>query len=211
MLASIGLMLAGVGLYMTGIDRSSSASVAGVLWAIANNFLAITDRLLQRLMLSKDQCPVDISKTGATLLNNVLGMFPLLIAAFLTNEFPKIPEALSQVDTLGAFWIGASCVVGVGISYTGIWVQSLISATSFLVMVNVNKFAIIFLEAYVLPHVCLHKPGHSGCLFQGKYLTILQILGAVLSILGGVAYGKAREWAEASKAEEEDEAMLSSS
>merc|ERR1712014_79733 len=106
-----------------------------------------------------------------------------------------------------------------GISYTGIWVQSLISATSFLVLVNANKFAIIFLEAYILPHWCLQKPGHhgisshhgeitSGCpdgIFKGKDLSNMQILGAVVSIIGGIFYGKAREWAEAEIKEEESD------
>lgn len=218
MLLAMATMLGGVGFYCTGI-KAGSSTTAGVCWAIANNFLAIGDRLLQRLFLSKDQSPVDISKTGCTLLNNLLGMFPLLIAAWATNEFEKIPGAMSEVDALGAFWIAASCAVGVGISYTGIWVQSLISATSFLVLVNANKFAIIFLEAYALPHWCLQKPGHhgisshegestSGCpdgIFKGKDLSNMQILGAVISIVGGILYGKARELAEQQKEDEQSE------
>eukprot|EP00439_Symbiodinium_sp_Y106_P045493 s1175_g5.t1 len=68
-------------------------------------------------------------------------------------------------------------VIGLSIGFTGIWAQSLISATSFLVMVNANKFVIIGIEAFGM---------HTKVLSHG------QILGACLSILGGILYGKAR-------------------
>mmetsp|Transcript_75652 Transcript_75652/g.162257 ORF Transcript_75652/g.162257 Transcript_75652/m.162257 type:complete len:346 (+) Transcript_75652:67-1104(+) len=191
MLVSMGAMLVGVAFYIHDMDRSR---MAGVGWALLNNFLAIGDRLLQRLMLGSDQDPVDISKTGVTLLNNLLGCVPLLIAAFFTSEFGKIPAAVADLDTVGVTWVVCSCLVGVGISYTGIWVQSLISATSFLVLVNANKFAIIFIEAFVM-----HE----------KSLTPTQIIGASISIIAGIAYGKAREQVEArgyeSWSDEEDD------
>eukprot|EP00435_Cladocopium_sp_Y103_P026698 s2919_g6.t1 len=65
----------------------------------------------------------------------------------------------------------------VGISYTGIWCQSLISATSFFILINVNKFAIIGIEA----------------VFMSKELTWAQVMGALITIFGGVTYGKAQE------------------
>merc|ERR1712117_513436 len=147
-------------------------------WAVLNNFFAVGDRLLQRLMLAKDQAPVDISKTGVTLLNNLLGMVPLLAAALLTNEFPKVQPAVQSLDALGITWITISCFVGVGISYTGVWAQSLISATSFLVLINANKFAILFIEVFVM---------------KDKTLGVWQLTGATVSILSAVLYGKARE------------------
>merc|ERR1719284_1021660 len=97
----------------------------------------------------------------------------------IKNEFEEIPGAFANLDTMGTVCVTLSCIVG--ISYTGIWAQSLISATSFLVLVNVNKFVIIFIEAFGL---------------GTKKLTALQIVGACITILGGVLYGKAREWIE---------------
>merc|ERR1712032_1095821 len=67
----------------------------------------------------------------------------------MKNEFREIPAAFATLDRMGITWVVLSCVVGVSISYCGIWAQSLISATSFLVLVNTNKFVIIFIEAYV--------------------------------------------------------------
>ena len=61
-----------------------------------------------------------------------------------------------------------SCLVGFGISYTGIWVQSMISAASFLVLVNANKFAIIIFGAFSNEHAgafaSADRCRHLGCL-----------------------------------------------
>jgi len=179
MLASIATMVFGAGLYTSSMKRSG---FGGIGWVFLNIFFAVGDRLLQRLMLAKDQSPVDISKTGITLLNNLEGMLPLLVVMGLKNEFAEIPEAFAALTMMGTFWVVLSCLVGIAISYTGIWAQSMISATSFLVLVNANKFVIIFIEAFCL---------------KTKVLTSIQVVGACVTILGGVLYGKAREQIEA--------------
>ncbi|CAJ1326846.1 unnamed protein product [Effrenium voratum] len=173
MLGSIFIMLAGSALYAS---RMPHHQLAGAGWALLNSGFAVGDRLLQRLMLAADQKPVDISKTGVTLLNNLAGMVPVLVCAAATQEWNELPH-LSDLSLTAYLWIAASCVVGVGISYTGIWCQSLISATGFLILINVNKFAIIIIEA----------------LWMSKELTWAQVVGAVITVFGGVTYGKAQE------------------
>jgi len=175
MLGSIMTMVFGAGLYTSALHKSG---LGGIGWVFLNIFFAVGDRLLQRLMLAKDQNPVDISKTGITLLNNLEGMVPLIVVMGLKSEFAEIPAALQELSVMGYVWVTLSCLVGVAISYTGIWAQSLISATSFLVLVNANKFVIIFVEAFCL---------------KTKALTAIQVVGACVTILGGVMYGKARE------------------
>jgi len=179
MLASIFTMVFGAGLYTSAMHKSG---MGGIGWVFLNIFFAVGDRLLQRLMLAKDQNPVDISKTGITLLNNLEGMFPLIVVMAIKHEFSEIPEALQNLSVMGYVWVILSCIVGIAISYTGIWAQSLISATSFLVLVNANKFVIIFIEAFCL---------------KTKSLTAIQVVGACTTIVGGVMYGKAREAIEA--------------
>jgi len=179
MLTSIFTMAIGAGLYTSAMSKSG---MGGIGWVFLNIFFAVGDRLLQRLMLAKDQNPVDISKTGITLLNNLEGMLPLVVVMAIKHEFSEIPEALQNLSAMGYVWVTLSCVVGIAISYTGIWAQSLISATSFLVLVNANKFVIIFIEAFCL---------------KTKSLTAIQVVGACITILGGVMYGKAREAIEA--------------
>ncbi|CAE8581230.1 unnamed protein product [Polarella glacialis] len=175
MLWAIAVMIAGTGLYASTLERDS---FVGIQWVLLNMVFAVGDRLLQRLMLAKDQHPVDISKTGVTLLNNALGMLPLLVMAGYKGEFSKVHGACASLDLAGWTMVAMSCVVGVGIGYTGIWAQSLISATSFLVLVNANKFVIIFLDAYVM---------------KSNVLSTTQVFAAIITVLGGVLYGKARQ------------------
>merc|ERR1719480_691934 len=116
-------------------------------------------------------------------------MVPLLVVMGIKNELAEIPMAFDHLTRAGVVWVILSCLVGVAISYTGIWAQSLISATSFLVLVNANKFVIIFIEAFCL---------------KTKALAPIQVVGSCITILGGVLYGKAREALEAeSKAKRE--------
>jgi len=190
MVGAIAVMVSGAALYVSQMDHSN---LVGVQWVILNTCFAIADRLLQRLMLAKDQNPVDISKTGVTLLNNALGMVPLFLVALFTGELAKAPAAFTALSRTGFFWVGSSCVVGLGISYTGIWAQSLISATSFLVLVNANKFFIIFIEAYLMGM---------------KVLTTRQMVGAMISIAGGIAYAMVRQQIEQEAAEKGERQQL---
>ncbi|CAE7495861.1 GONST3, partial [Symbiodinium pilosum] len=103
----------------------------------------------------------------------------------------QLPAAYANLTGMDKVYIGLSCVIGLSIGFTGIWAQSLISATSFLVMVNANKFVIIGIEAFGM---------HTKVLTQG------QILGACLSIFGGILYGKARQQIE--QEEEERKQLL---
>eukprot|EP00928_Gymnodinium_smaydae_P062038 TRINITY_DN45984_c0_g1_i1.p1 TRINITY_DN45984_c0_g1~~TRINITY_DN45984_c0_g1_i1.p1 ORF type:complete len:345 (+),score=63.04 TRINITY_DN45984_c0_g1_i1:65-1036(+) len=187
MLASLFLLLVGTALYCTDMPFDSS-NMHAIGWVFANNAFVVADRMLQRLMLAKDQLPVDISKPSVTLLNNLLGVVPLLIVAMLTKESSEVGAALAQVNTSGYIVILCTCVAGVGIAYTGIWTQSLISATSFLVLATGSKFFVIFIDLFIL---------------RTKVLTPLQILGASITISASVAYGQIRSNIELSEREKE--------
>ena len=173
MWGSMLLMLGGSILYAWHLPHKE---LVGAGWAVVNAAFAVGDRLLQRLMLSAEQRPVNMSKAGVTVLNNLLGIPPILLCALVTQEWKTLPVA-SDISLNTYLWILASCIVGVGISYTGIWAQSLISATSFLMLINANKFAIIAIEAT----------------FFNKRLTLAQLVGAFITIVAAIMYGKAQE------------------
>jgi hypothetical protein len=195
MFFAIGVMFAGVVLYTLDMKAEH---YTGVAWVFLNSFFAVGDRLLQRYMLAADQNPVDISKTGVTLLNNLLGIIPMIPVVFLTGEIHEISGAFASLGGVGAWWVVASCIVAVGIGYCGVWAQSLITATTFLVLVNTNKFVMIFIEVFLM---------------KTKAITSLQIFGCSVAIAGGVYYGKAREMIEdeAKKADSEATKLTKSS
>lgn len=185
MFAAMMLMVLGAVVYGRALPHSD---VGAIGWLVLNNLFAIGDRLLQRLMLAKDQAPVDISKTGVTLISNSLAIIPLVAVAVFRGEHQHVATVASGLGRSAWLYILCSCIASVGISYSGIWAQSLISATSFLVLINANKFFIIFIEA-----VLMHK----------KVLTAAQVAGASIVVLASVFYGHARASVEAEHAEKE--------
>lgn len=92
MWGSIFLMLGGSAMYAWQMPHGE---LVGAGWALLNAFFAVGDRLLQRLMLSADQRPVDMSKTAVTVLNNLLGLPPILLCALLTQEWKALPPVES--------------------------------------------------------------------------------------------------------------------
>ena len=75
-------------------------------------------------------------------------------------------------------WIvlALSAVVGLAIGWAGINLQQYVSATSLLVLTNVNKVIVILI----------------GILFLGDSASWASVLGAVVALGGGVCYGLAR-------------------
>jgi hypothetical protein len=192
MVMLMGLMVLGALMYVHDLP---SHAFAGIGWVLLNNVFAVGDRLMQRLMLAADQHPVDISKTGCALLNNLFGLIPLFVVVLCKGEYHNFAPAVTHLteDPMGVMWVALSCVVGVAIAYSGIWLQSMISATSFLVLATACKFLVILIEVFVM---------------GTKTLTLLQFQGASVTIFAGVAYGKVRERMEqetAAKGKEEGE------
>lgn len=137
-------------------------------------------------MLAKEQHPVNISRAGVALINNVMGFMVVAAVAVLEGEVPVAPRHLVELNQESMAYVLLSCLVSVGISYTGVWAQSLISATSFLMLVNANKFIIIFIEAF----------------WQQLVINRLQLLGAVLAVGSSVAYGHSRQRLEQAEVKE---------
>lgn len=105
--------------------RRSDVCVQGVGWVFLNSAIAVADRLLQRLLLSKDQKPVDISKSGITFINNAIGMIPVGLAAYWKGEVQQLPVVFATLSSWDQVYILLTCHIGLSICYTGIWAQFL--------------------------------------------------------------------------------------
>lgn len=173
MVASLLIMLLGAVLYTRELKVEH---LVGVRWLTVNVSFSVLTRLLQRRLLADNR--IDISKSGCSLISNALGILPLILTAYLTGELEAdaAPQKLTSLSNLDMFFIIVSCVVGLGINYTTIWCQSLISATSMLVLINANRFVVILIEAFLLHHQTSdHRPSAT------------QLAGAMVTVLGGLA------------------------
>lgn len=173
MVASLLIMLLGAVLYTRELKVEH---LVGVRWLTVNVSFSVLTRLLQRRLLADNR--IDISKSGCSLISNALGILPLTLTAYLTGELEAdaAPQKLTSLSNLEMCFIIVSCVVGLGINYTTIWCQSLISATSMLVLINANRFVVILIEAFFLHRQTSdHRPSAT------------QLAGAMVTVLGGIA------------------------
>ena len=102
-LASIFVMIMGGLMY---VSHSSHENWQGIGWIFLSSGVAVVDRLLRRLLLSKDQHPVDISKKGTTLINDYVGMLPVGLADYMRGEVEQFPAVYAKLSTLDKFYVG---------------------------------------------------------------------------------------------------------
>jgi len=168
--ASLLYVVGGVVLY-TSADVSFSA--IGMSYMVGNMVAAVLERLLQRKMIAVQ--PINVSKTGMMLLNNACSLVPmgLLLVFFGEHHRWHLLRALSAFDVGLLFF---SCVNAVGISYAGINVQGYVSATTFMVLSNLNKFVVIAFGIVALREASSWRA----------------IAGCCMALSGGVFYARAR-------------------
>lgn len=119
---------------------------------------------------------MDLSKSGMMLINNVVGIALNAVLLLAYHENDQWQVKFHEVGSRGWLMIAASCLNGVAISYAGLRVQQLVTATTFMVLTNANKFIVILFGI-----VILNEP-----------TTILSFIGMTLSIGGALWYARAR-------------------
>lgn len=108
---------------------------------------------------------------SSVLYTNGLSVVPTTALGLVSGEMGKL--ATVQPTTIAIFWLGASCLVGTGISWAGFKCQSVITATAYTVVGVINKMLTVLVnvlmwDAHATPTgiaslvVCLA----GGCLYQ---------------------------------------------
>jgi len=169
--SSILLMLVGAITYAGGLTE---ISVYGIMFAVLNLCLAVTERMTSRRLLV-EECrgmPLEI----CTFVNNFFGLIPTLTLAYAVSEISDT-RAARWTDPGVLVLLLLSGAIGLGINYFGNAVQRIISATSFLVLQNVSKIAV----------VCM-----GVVFFQDPIKSVSAITGLALSVSGSYLYGKAQ-------------------
>merc|ERR1719401_2005733 len=174
-LISMWVMLCGTLMYGGGIGH---VSVIGCIFAFTNMILAVSDRLIQRRLLTTE-C-TGLASSVCTVMNNAFGSIPALLLAGATHQISDMtsPEhRASWTDPRVLTLLALSGAIGIGICYLGFECQRAITATSFFVLQNFSKVVVV---------VC-------GVTFFGDPISSpLAMAGLVLSIGGSFSYGKAQ-------------------
>jgi len=160
--------------------QDSHTLLIGILLMISNMILAIVERLYQRKMLSI--VPVDVSKMGMVLLNNSVSLIPLTILVFPLGEYKM--EKIHHWGTEGkdaSEWyhyvlLVISGICGVAIGWTSMNAQQYVTATTMLLITNLNKVVVIIY----------------GMLFLAEPDGPFAICGCAIALAGGVWYALVR-------------------
>lgn len=149
-------------------------SLLGCFFALLNLVLAITDRVVQRRLLTTD-CQ-NLTTEMAMFLNNSIGMIPTVIMALALGEFAKVNLKVwfCSVTTIILLLSG---VIGTGICYFALAAQREITATSFFVLQNAVRMAVVLVGVVVF----LDPIGFPW-----------QVTGLALSFMAALWYGKAQ-------------------
>merc|ERR1719428_2090515 len=110
--------------------------------------IAITDRLVQRRLLTIE-CK-DLPSALCAVANNSFGMLPACVLAWSVDEVRTAAvhfEAWTDPKVLTLLLL--SGFVGLGICYSSLECQRIISATSFFVLQNVSKIAVVAMGVLV--------------------------------------------------------------
>jgi len=168
--SSLVVVVAGVALYTS---HDVHFSPIGMGWMGLNMISAVLERLLQRKMIAVQ--PIDVSKGGMMLLNNAFSLLPMGALLIFFGEHHKWARIRQASASDGAL-LFASCVNAIGISYAGINAQGYVSATTFMVLSNLNKFVVVAFGMLVLMEASSWQA----------------VVGVNLALLGGVWYARAR-------------------
>jgi len=179
---SLGYILLGVALYVASLlerSKDEMTNVAlGLFFMVSNMVFALFERLYQRKMIAVE--PIDVSKTGMLLLNNGLAVLPTSILFCIPpfeeyKDFQRFGTVYSNGNDY--FMLSLSCVCGVAIGYTAINAQQYVTATTMLVVTNMNKIVVVIY----------------GMLRLNEPTDAMAIIGVCIALSGGVWYALVRK------------------
>jgi len=99
-------------------------SQIGVALVILNLIAAVFERIAQRHLLAVRV--VDVSRPSLMILNNTTGVVLVLIVQiiFVPDDAFRLGHSMTRSAST-ATWVALSCMLGVTLSYFGIWLQVL--------------------------------------------------------------------------------------
>lgn len=180
---SLFMVAGGTIFYAYAELNGGDSSFLVLAYLLINMFSTIAHRLFERNLLTDSS--MTLSFTSASLMNNLVGIIPVVIALVVRGEHHLWAEHLFS-ETLWTNPTAVACMIvsgiaGLSLGYSSIAVQKQVTATSMLTLQTTMKMTTIYLAVAVL----------------GEHLTCSTTLGAGLSIVGSVWYSTVLKWGSA--------------
>lgn len=164
------MLLALVGTLLYGCCNIAVTHRSAVLVGVSC-VLTVLDKLLQRHLLSKPD--FGVSLPACMVVNNTVGILPILVMALVTGEVGTWPATVAGTSASTWLLVVTSGLSGYCLGYLGLRLQSLVAATTVLVLQNFSK-----VMAIALGIALLAEP------VSGK-----SAVGGMLAVIGAAWYG----------------------
>jgi len=171
-LLSLACVLVGSVVYGYG---DVSITRFGEFLIMLNCIFTLVDRLLQTQYLKRTP-NFSISLPCCMLLNNTIGIVPMMVFACTTGEIAQWKMVLTTSTSKTWLWVIMSSGCGACLGYVGLRAQKLVSGTTILVIQNLNKLLVLFLGSHIF----------------GDRFTTLSLVGCIVSMTGCFWYGYLR-------------------
>eukprot|EP00928_Gymnodinium_smaydae_P040470 TRINITY_DN27449_c0_g1_i1.p1 TRINITY_DN27449_c0_g1~~TRINITY_DN27449_c0_g1_i1.p1 ORF type:complete len:348 (-),score=40.22 TRINITY_DN27449_c0_g1_i1:39-1082(-) len=145
-LASLcGVFVGAVG-YMQADSEFQLNGVSAYFWVSVYTIAIVCEMTYGKLLLStvKFDAPV----WGSVLFTNAMGFPPMLVLALASGEMQKL-ETIDVGSSLTLVTLAISCVIGIGIGWSGWNCRNLISATSYTLLGVVCKLLTVSLNVLI--------------------------------------------------------------
>lgn len=154
---------------------NADITLSGFFWVMANVLGQVGYGVYVKWLMERRKAELQLSKFGMAFYNNVLSI-PIFLFLWLVNgEHSEAAGALTTLATngTGVFVVGLTCVFGFLISIAGFQLQSVVSATAFMVINNAAKIANILFGILIMKDT-----------FSGP----ISVLGCIVALGGGAWY-----------------------
>ena len=141
----------------------------GYIWSFAYFFATVLNALYIKWVFNTVP---QMGNWEKTYYNNLMGIPVLLFQALVTESIPGFFSTLLNMDLPSLIMVIVSCIMGFGISLAGTMCRDLVSATSFNVAGNVNKFLTVLLSMVMF----------------NSYPGAVAVLGLLMALGGGASY-----------------------
>mmetsp|Transcript_21584 Transcript_21584/g.46946 ORF Transcript_21584/g.46946 Transcript_21584/m.46946 type:complete len:353 (+) Transcript_21584:635-1693(+) len=142
----VGVVCGAMG-YVVSDSEFALKGITAYFWVLMNLAGIVFEMTYGKRLIS--HVTFDSPVWGATLYTNLLAVVPMAALAATTNESTKLDKALHKLGahlSVGLAWLAVSCVIGVGISWSGWNCRSKISATAYTLVGVVCKFVSVVLN-----------------------------------------------------------------
>eukprot|EP00999_Lentomonas_sp_LEN2_P002756 NODE_626_length_1317_cov_85.642017_g587_i0.p1 GENE.NODE_626_length_1317_cov_85.642017_g587_i0~~NODE_626_length_1317_cov_85.642017_g587_i0.p1 ORF type:complete len:355 (-),score=22.89 NODE_626_length_1317_cov_85.642017_g587_i0:132-1196(-) len=115
----------------------------GIFWILLNVLAQVGYTVYVKYLITRVR--VEMTRYGMSFYNTVMSLPPLLLLAAALGEYSElIPKTMPEVSMWGWVAVAISCIISFFISTTGFQLQRLVSATTYMVVSNMNKLVVVF-------------------------------------------------------------------